>query len=89
MRTAKNLRIHELIGLHAQIANSSCRKWIDLKGKIVDETKNLLVFETEKGEVKIQKISSAFLFTLENGEKVELKGKDILFRPEERTKKAL
>ena len=89
MRTAKNLRIHELIGLPAEIVNSSCRKWIGLKGKVVDETKNLIVLETGKGEVKIQKISSDFVFTLESGEKAELKGKDILFRPEERTKKAL
>lgn len=107
MRTAQNLHLHELIGLNVKITNSSSRELIGLEGKVVDETKNLLVIETEKKEkkirlpthrqssfqnvrlLKIPKISSTFLFTLENGEKVELKGKEIAFRPEERTKKAM
>lgn len=89
MRTAKNLHLHELIGLKVKISKSSSRGLIGLEGKVVDETKNLLVIETKKGDKKISKISSTFEFELENGEKVELKGKDIAFRPEERTKKAL
>ncbi len=107
MRTAKNLHLHELIGLRVKIINSSSRQWIGLEGKVVDETKNLLVVETEKGErkgrlpahqqpsfqnahvLKIPKVACTFLFTLENGEKAELKGREIAFRSEERTKKAL
>lgn len=89
MRTEKNLHLHELIGLKIEIVNSSCKKWIGLKGKIVDETKNLFIIKVNDKEQKIPKTSSVFLFTLENGEQIELKGKNILFRPEERTKKAL
>lgn len=89
MRTPQNLRLHELIGLNVKIANSSSRELIGLEGKVVDETKNLLVIETEKGEKRIPKTASTFLFTLESGEKAELKGKEIAFRPEERTKKAM
>lgn len=89
MRTAKNLYAHELIGLNVEIINSSSCEWIGLKGNVVDETKNLLVIETKEGEKKIQKIACTFLFTLENGEKVKLKGANIAFRSEERTKKVL
>ncbi len=89
MRNPHNLHLHELIGLVVRIANSSSRELIGLEGKVVDETKNLLVIETKSGERKVQKAPNTFLFTLENKEKVEIKGKDIAFRPEERTKKAL
>lgn len=89
MRTAKNLHLHEFIGLDVRITNSSSREWIGLEGKVVDETKNLLVIQMKKGEKRIPKVACTFLFTLQNGEKAELEGKDIAFRPEERTKKAL
>lgn len=89
MRTKQNLHLHELIGLRARISNSSSRSLIGLEGKVVDETKNMLTFETGKGERKIQKAPNTFVFFLENGESVELKGSAIAFRPEERTKKAL
>ncbi len=78
-----------MIGLAARITKSSSRQWIGLEGKVIDETKNLLVLETKNGEKRIPKNSCTFLFTLENGEKAELEGKEIAFRPEERTKKAL
>ncbi len=89
MRNKFNLRLHELIGLRARITKSPSRQLIGLEGKVVDETKNLLVIETEKGEKRIPKSPNTFLFFLEKGEKVEIKGKEIAFRPEERTKKAL
>lgn len=89
MRTPSNLHLHELIGLEAEIINSSSRNLLGLRGKVVDETKNMLTLEAKGREIKVQKIANEFLFFLENGEKVKIRGKDILFRPEERTKKAL
>lgn len=58
-----------------------------LKGKVVGETKNLIIMDS-KGEKRIPKNSSVFRFTLESG-KVDIEGKEILFRPEERAKKLL
>lgn len=88
MRNPQNLHLHELIGLEAQVSKSSCKKWIGIKGKVVDETKNLLVLECLEKEVRIPKSSCVFQFLLD-GRKVELEGKRIAFRPQERTKKAL
>ena len=87
MRTKLNLLLHTFIGLHVEIVKSSDRKLIGLKGTVVDETKNLLVIETKKKEVKIPKVSSTFLFYTEDKEKVEVEGRSICFRPEERPKK--
>ncbi|MBU0533028.1 ribonuclease P protein subunit [Candidatus Micrarchaeota archaeon] len=85
--TKKNLLYSTFIGLDVEIVNSSQRHIIGLKGKIVDETKNLIVIEKNGKEIKIPKISSTFNFILDSGETVEVEGKNITFRPHERPKK--
>lgn len=88
MITAKNLLYSTFIGLEVEIVNSSQRNIIGFKGKIVDETKNLIVVETSGGEEKkIPKISSTFRFTTEDNRQVDIIGKNITFRPHERPKK--
>ena len=59
-----------------------------MKGKVVGETKNLVILYTEKGEKRVPKNSSVFRFSVESGN-VDIKGSKILFRPEERAKKLL
>ncbi len=88
MITAKNLLYSTFIGLEAEIVNSSQRRLIGLRGKIVDETKNLIVIEADAGRlVRVPKNSSTFRFTCEDGHKVDVDGWDITFRPHERPKK--
>jgi ribonuclease P protein subunit POP4 len=87
MRTRKNLIYHTFIGLPVEVVQSSMKSVVGMRGKVIDETKNMLVIETERGEKKIQKVSSVFRFTLESGETVDIEGKKIMFRPEERAKK--
>lgn len=87
MITRKNLLYSTFIGLEVEIVNSSQRHLLGLKGTITDETKNLLIIESKGKEVKVPKVSSTFLFTVEDGDKVEVQGKKIAFRPHERPKK--
>lgn len=87
MITRKNLLHSTFIGLEVEIINSSQRSLIGRKGTIVDETKNLIVIEMEGKEARIPKASSVFRFTTESGEKVEVDGAKISFRPHERPKK--
>ena len=88
MRTVKNILRHELIGLPCEIIKTSNKSQLGIKGRIVDETKNLVVIEKEDGrEKKLQKISCTFRFYLEDGKTFDVKGKDIAFRPEDRPKK--
>lgn len=87
MTDKKNLLFSTFIGLKVSIENSSDRKQIGLSGKIVDETKNLIIIEKEGGsEVSIPKLSCYFRFYLSDGEAV-IKGADITYRPHERAKK--
>jgi ribonuclease P protein subunit POP4 len=85
--SAKNLLYSTFIGLEAEIINSSQRMLIGKKGKVVDETKNLIVLESAGKEIRIPKVSSVFRFTTDAGEKVDVEGKKIAFRPHERPKK--
>lgn len=88
MRTKKNILYSTFIGLEIEITNSSQRELVGLKGKVVDETKNLIIVEKSDGkEVKIPKVSSTFRFTLDDGSKFDIIGMKITFRPEERPKK--
>jgi ribonuclease P protein subunit POP4 len=88
MITRQNLLFSTFIGLPVEITNSSQRNLVGLKGTIVDETKNLIVIEKADGkEARIPKVSSVFRFTVDNGEKIDIAGKSIAFRPYERPKK--
>ena len=75
----------ELIGLSCKVCDSSCKGLIGLEGKVVDETKNVLVVRTKLGERKIPKSASVFVF--EGHPELPVKGDWICFRPEDRTKK--
>lgn len=93
MITKQTLLYSTFIGLPVEIINSSQRALIGVRGTIVDETKNLIVIEksdaagTHGKEVRIPKNSSTFRITAESGEKVDVDGRDIAFRPHERAKK--
>ncbi len=86
MISAKNLIRHELIGLRVDIVDSLNKFHVGIKGLVVDETKNLLIIETEKGIKKVQKKGTDFIFTIPNGKKVKVNGAIITKRPEERVK---
>jgi ribonuclease P protein subunit POP4 len=86
MISAKDLIRHELIGLRVEIANSTNKFQIGMKGLVVDETKNLLVIETDRGIKKIQKKGTDFIFMIPDGKSVKVNGTIIVKRPEERVK---
>jgi len=84
--TPKNLVKHELIGLEVEVADSTNKFNVGMKGLVVDETKNTLTIETERGLKKIQKKGSIFIFKISSGKKVKVNGNKIAVRPEERLK---
>ena len=87
MITSRNLVHHEFIGLNVH-ARSKKNTALDLKGTIIDETKNTIKIEGEDNTEKvIPKIGNLFIFELPNGEKVEVDGNILSIRPEDRIKK--
>lgn len=87
MRSSENLVRHELIGLKVKIAESSNKKNVGITGKVVDETRNIIVIEKTNGkEIKLVKEQNVFVFFL-NRQKVRVDGKILVGRPENRIKK--
>ncbi|MBC5793183.1 MAG: ribonuclease P protein component 1 [Nanohaloarchaea archaeon] len=78
--TPENLPRHELIGLECEVVEAKDENLIGLKGEVLDETQSLLRI----GDTKVEKKICTFEFELPSGEKVELDGKLIDKRPEER-----
>ncbi len=82
-----DLPYHELIGLKTEVIFSPDPTQIGIYGKIIDERANLLIIRTKKGIKKIPKEYRIFKFVIDDGRVIEVRGKDILGRPEERVKK--
>ena len=83
MITPENITMHELIGLDTTIVQSNNEKIVGLSGKVIDETKSMLILNTEKGIKKIPKDKSHWKFSLENAEAV-VAGNMLTKRPQER-----
>lgn len=93
MITSKNIFYHELIGLELKVVDSSNKSLIGISGIIVDETKKTFLIELKdsthnlNSEKLIQKDISIFQFKVPDGTIVEIDGKILLNRPEDRIKK--
>jgi ribonuclease P protein subunit POP4 len=88
MITPQNIMRHELVGLWVRVARSTHQGFTGLEGKVVNETKNTLTLEDGEGREKmIPKKTSTFQFKLPDGGTVEIEGRIIVSRPEDRIKK--
>lgn len=86
--TPQNIVRHELISLPVRISKSTDPTLKNLRGKIIDETYNTIKIETKNGKEKIiPKKNTIFIFTLPNRLRVEVDGKVLIGRPEDRIKK--
>ena len=81
-----NLRKHELIGLEVEVVRTPDPSQLCTAGRVVDETRNLLIVDVGGAEKKIPKPGARFRFRIQGG--IEVEGDDICYRPEDRVKKA-
>jgi len=82
--TKQNIKNHELIGLDVCVSESSDLGRKNIKGKVIDETKNTIVILVGKGKKILPKNECVFEFNI--GEKVKIDGKEIIKKPEDRIK---
>jgi len=86
MTDVKDITRHELIGLNVEIVESKNKSLIGLKGKIIDETKSLLLIQSDKGVKKVLKDQVTINIQMKD-KKVQLEGKLLVGKPEDRLKK--
>jgi len=75
------------IGSNVRIAKSSNPEYVGIEGEVINETRNTLVISHGEEEKAIIKDVTVFQFTLPDGTVVEIDGKSIVGRPENRVKK--
>ncbi|MFX1450210.1 MAG: ribonuclease P protein component 1 [Promethearchaeota archaeon] len=88
-KLVKKFRLKEFIGLNVVIIDSTNRNYIGLKGKIIDESYNMITVLIGNEEKKIPKKPCIFKFKPNKKEEINIAGADIIGRPEDRIKKFL
>lgn len=85
----ENLPRHELIGLHVKVEGGCNPALVGLSGRVVDETRNTLLLETERGERRVAKECTTLIFTLPDGQRVRVRGSVLISQPENRISKRM
>ena len=79
----------EFIGAQARLARGASHDTMGIAGKIVDETRNTFAIMHQGKRKVILKNSSVFNFTFPDGTIVEIEGRLLKGRPEDRVKKTI
>ena len=89
MKVTPEIICHEFIGTEGKIAKSQHADYVGIHGKAIDETKNTFT-NLHKGQAKrVIKHSAVFNFKFSDGTIVEIDGKLLVGRPEDRLKKTV
>ena len=78
----KQLLKRGIIGCNAEVIGGNNKALVGINGKIIDETKNILVIDTNKGRKRIIKNTVTLKI---NG--IEVKGTELIGNVDERIKK--
>jgi ribonuclease P protein subunit POP4 len=87
MKATPDLIRYEFIGTEAKVSESKHSGYVGLSGKIIDETRNTFTILKEGKRRTVLKDSSVFHFKFSDGTIVEINGKILVGRPEDRLKK--
>jgi len=87
MRVTPSVIRYEFIGTQAKVAKSLDPGYVGAVGKIVNETRNTFTLQSEEKRKIIPKNSSIFHFRFQDGTVVEVDGKLLVGRPEDRLKR--
>lgn len=89
MKITPDIIRHEFIGCRGEIAQSIHRDYVGITGTIISETRNTFILKDEDETKNIIKDTSIFNFQLNDGTIVQIDGKLLVGRPEDRLKKTM
>jgi len=87
MKVTPAILQQEVIGLNARVVRSSHPGYVGIAGIVLDETRNTISIMYKDKKKIIIKSTAVFHFILPDGTIVEIDGKAIVGRPEDRIKK--
>ena len=89
MKVTPDIIRHEFVGTEGKIAKSHHASYVGIRGKVIDETKNTFTI-LHKGKPKsVIKNSAVFNFKFSDGTIVEVDGRLLVGRSEDRLKKSV
>ncbi|MGB9740352.1 MAG: ribonuclease P protein component 1 [Candidatus Bathyarchaeia archaeon] len=89
MKVTPDIIRYEFIGTKAKVAKSSNPYCVEIVGKVIDETRNTFTILHYGKRKVIIKDSSTFHFSFPDGTVVEVDGKLLVGKPEDRVKRRL
>jgi len=87
--TPQNVLKHEIIGLDARVSGGTNKQLVGLKGKIIDETRNTITIFDGRYKRIVPKDVAILRIRLPDEIWVEVNGKKLVGRPEDRVKMRL
>lgn len=87
MKVTPDVIRYEFIGTEAEVSKSTHHGYVGISGKIIDETRNTLTILHEGKRKIVVKDYAVFHFKFSDGTIVEIDGKILVGRPEDRLKK--
>lgn len=87
MKVTPDIIRSEFMGTEAKVAKSRHPNYVGISGKIIDETRNTFTILQEGKRRIVVKDSAIFHFKFSDGTTIEINGKLLAGRPEDRLKK--
>ena len=87
MQVTSNVVQHEFIGLEAKVVKSLNPDVVGIKGRVVDETRNTFAILHNENRKVVIKDTAVFEFVMPDGTVIEIDGKQVMGRPEDRIRK--
>ncbi len=87
MKITPDIIRYEFIGVEGEVAKSPHQDYVNVGGKIIGETKNTFIFQKESRRRSVIKEIAIFNFKFDDGSIVQIDGKLLVGRPEDRLKK--
>ncbi len=89
MKVTPDIIRQEFIGTHGQVAASPNMDYVGVGGLVVGETRNTFLLQNEASTRSVIKEAATFDFTFSDGTVVEIDGKLLVGRSEDRLKKSV
>lgn len=89
MKVTPDIIRYEFISSQGRVAQSTHKDYIGICGPIISETRNTFTIQCEGKERSVIKKSAIFNFKFDDGTTVQIDGKLLIGRPEDRLKKTM
>ncbi len=89
MKITPDIIRHEFIGIEGKVAKSPHQDYTNVGGKVIGETRNTFIFQKGSRRRSVIKESAIFNFKFNEGSIVQIDGKLLVGRPEDRLKKTI